>query len=211
MKRKQIKINALSFLFVVLVAPSIYSQNIPIDVDYAMRKVDNFNKKVGIAIGMEFNLDDEKIESFFMDGSFYHWQIEGSGIIYEAYFNSKKEEGIWWEIKSKDESIIVLLSPNQDDTNDPRDFKVTSTKDRAVFKIFNEEPDCNSEFALVEVANSPTNLMGIARSYATIRNLKPCWKGKWEVEIENETPDHIMLAFIFASIQSLNVRYLDEL
>lgn len=134
--------------------------------------------------------------------------IRGNGYLAEARFFMEEGKGIWWEIASSDVVTTVFLSEDHTDTNISREFLITSSADRGRFMVINEEPDCNNEFILIEPADSPTLLTGVMRTYGTLVSSDPCEKGKWKIKLDNEPPDHVLLGWIFASIQSMNVRFM---
>lgn len=189
----------------------LHGQEINVDVKYKMSRVDGFAKKIGIATSINMLVDGQAVNAEPVEGNFQRWRFTGQAHTADAYFKSDESKGIWWEVIDGDHVTTVLLSKSIDDTNDPREFIVTSTSGRSLFKVFNEEPDCNSEFILLEAAESPTLLTGVAKTMAYIKNKKPCSKGVWSISVEETTQRHILIASVFAAIQSLNIRHLDEL
>lgn len=186
----------------------ILAQKVSVDVSYKMKKHRAFKFKVGRPVEFTLKMKDEIFEAKPITKDLRQWEIRSNGYLAEATFHSNELEGIWWEIASADVTTRVLLSKDPTDINDPREFVITSDADRGKFMVFNDEPDCNSEFTLVEPADSPTLLTGVMRTYGTLISKDPCEKGKWKVNLENEPPDHVLIGWIFASIQSINVRFL---
>lgn len=196
-------------LFTVCLSAVICAQDVSIEVSYKKKKHPAFNFKVARPMTMTVTIDDETFQVTPANKDLKKWEIRGNGGFSEATLFSDKVEGIWWEIANPKVITKVLLSADPTDINDPREFIITSSADRVKFMAFNDEPDCNSQFSLVELADSPTLLTGVMRTYGTLVSNHPCDKGKWEVELENRPPDHVLMGWIFATIQSMNVRFMD--
>lgn len=183
---------------------------VKIDVTYKKKKHPAFKFKVTRPVAMSIVINEETYVASPESKDMKRWIIRGNGYLAEATFYADAEKGIWWEIASPDVSTTIFLSLDHTDTNDPREFVITSTADRGRYMVFNDEPDCNSIFTLMEPADSPTLLTGVARTYGTLANDDPCDKGKWNLELDIEPLDHILLGWIFASIQATNVRFMEE-
>ncbi len=183
---------------------------VEIDVTYKKKKHPASRYKVARPVSFTLVVEDQTYEVTPEGDDLKKWKIRSNGAVAKALYYSDPTKGIWWEISSVDQTTIVLLSPSPTDTNDPREFTITSSVDRGKFMVFNDEPDCNSEFTLIEPADSPTLPTGVMRTYGTMASDAPCDKGKWSVNFENKPPDHILIAFIFSTIQSTNVRFMHE-
>ncbi|MDW3192426.1 MAG: hypothetical protein R8G66_08675 [Cytophagales bacterium] len=200
----------LLFSSMMIMVISLMAQQVNIDVTYKKKKHPAFKFKVARPIAMTLTIDDQVYEITPVNKDLKKWEIENNGSFSEATFFSDEAKGIWWEIANPDVTTTILLSTDPTDTNDPREFVITSTVDRGKFMAFNDEPDCNSQFTLVEPADSPTLLTGVMRTYGTLISNDPCDKGKWEIELENRPSDHVLMGWIFATIQSMNVRFMKE-
>ena len=203
-----------AFLLVFTLSFGLQAQELDVDVDYKMKKF-KYRGKNGIAQSMTMRLNNCDLTIKRIEGDYTNWEVTGDNFYHEARFFSSEERGIWWELANPDETITVLLSTVMDDTNDPREYVITSDAHKTKYMAFNNEPDCNSEFDLIETADSPTNLRGIAEYMVNMTNKNPCGKGKWDVEVSlelsKELPENILLAFAFAVIQTNNIRHLEDL
>ena len=208
----------LLVLLVLIDLVLLHGQNPTIKARYEMKDVAGFSGKVGIVESFVLEVGKEKkLLTFSHHGEYTTWNVKeintfgNEALVLEATFYKEEQKGVGWELVTEDGfNLNVLISPNSDDTNDPREFFITSD-DRSIYKIYNEEPDCNSSFTLVEAAESPTLLTGVARTLATIENKKPCGRGRWKITALEDMPKEVLFAFVFSSIQSLNVRYLNDL
>ena len=200
----------LILLLLVATLPRVLAQEVSIDVSYKMKKHPAFKFKVGRPYEVNLKLGEDTFQMTPSSKDLKQWVIESNGYRGEAQFFADPDKGIGWEIASVDVTTQILLSTDPTDTNDPREFVITSSADRGKYMVFNDEPDCNSEFTLVEPADSPTLLTGVMRTYGTLISNDPCDKGKWRVTLEQSPPDHIILGWAFACIQSINVRFFEE-
>lgn len=205
--------NRRGLLFLLLtffLSATVSAQDISVDVSYKMKKHPAFKFKVGRPVEMAFNIYDDTYQIEPISKDLKQWEIRSNGYFAEARFFMDEGKGIWWEIASSDVVTKVLISKDYTDLNDPREFLITSTADRGRFMVFNEEPDCNSEFTLIEPADSPTLLTGVMRTYGSMKSNDPCEKGKWTIDLKYEPMDHVLIGWMFASIQSMNVRFMND-
>ncbi len=200
----------LLFSLLMTLVSGLMAQQVKVDVEYKMKKHPAFKFKVGRPMAMTLTINNQVYEITPVSKDLKKWEISNDGSFSEATFHTDQEKGIWWEIANPDVTTTILLSTDPTDTNDPREFVITSSADRGKYMVINEEPDCNSEFTLIEPADSPTLLTGVMRTYGSLRSTDPCEKGKWKVELDNEPLDHVLLGWIFASVQSMNVRFMEE-
>lgn len=177
-----------------------------------MKKVAGLKFKVGIAEDIKIELGGKLIKASKLSRDYKVWSLTG-GLNATATFKSDESKGIWWEIIDQQDTTIIKLSQNHEDTNDPREFLVQSTCSSVSYTVLNDEPDCNSYFVLFDSEDfrSPKALSGIANTLMVAKTGKPCDKGDWTVNLEEKVPEKITIAFIFSAIQALNVRYLKYL
>jgi len=189
----------------------IYGQEVQVSVAYQNYEMEDVTYKVAIAKEMTFSLNERSLKAEMVQGDVKQWQIKNEQKTIDAVLVQDSVRGIWWELTNDTDTIRVKLSRNSTDFHDPDNYVLKSTTSRSIYRVINEERDCNSSFVLMEAAESPTLLTGVAKTLAFAENKKPCGKGKWKVSVENEVPENVMLAFLFSSVQALNVRYLEEL
>ncbi len=180
-----------------------------------------FPAEVWMAMSFDVQLDNEVISC--SASTHKHWILTGPGATGEALLEAEAGWGIQWELIYGMDRVIVRISDDPGNTNDPRLMTITSKKD--TFYMHNLEPDANSIWGLSTQDDDPwTEAVFIAKGSSGGGNWnaasdeagKSAKKKKakresgpeWAFDPFPETLDgRYRFAFIFASILAMNVRY----
>lgn len=131
------------------------------------------------------------------------WQLKGMGKTGKAHFQRSEEKGIWWDIEWAGTTCTLLVTPYNQDDNDPRLLQMDFAGQ--TWYIHNGEPDMNSLWIL-SLSKDP---LDESKHIAILQDQENEFTGgAWRVSpFKINVPDPVRIAFFLAGITGMNLRY----